>query len=239
MDVYLITVVGCMCGAFAICGIPFGLIFAQRMNGVDVREVGSGNIGMTNVARSAGASAAALTFACDVGKGTLSMFLARWLISQVLLDGVTLDVTAPGFAALTLVYASCLLGHIFSPYLNFHGGKGISVGFGAALGLYWPVALVLLACFLVMAIPTRYISLGSIVSAVLLPVQCLFLWHMTTWAVIPVTAVSALVIWAHRGNITKLLSGQESHFSIKHTDANDRQRRRRVPPTQRREDGEE
>ena len=233
MDAFLVVLAACLAGSFALCGVPFGLIFAQRLSGVDVREVGSGNIGMTNVARSAGGSAAALTFACDVGKGTLSVALSRLLLGLVLPEGVTFDVTAPGFAALTLVYACCVLGHVFSPYLGFHGGKGISVGFGAALALHWPIALGLVACFLALTLPTRYLSAGSLAAAILLPVQVLFLWHLTPWAAAPICAVSAVVVWAHRSNIVKLMRGQESRFSVKSGSSS----RRRVPPTERR-DGE-
>lgn len=235
MDAFLVVLAACLVGSFALCGVPFGLIFAQRMSGVDVREVGSGNIGMTNVARSAGGAAAALTFACDVGKGTLSVVASRLLLGLVLPTGVTLDVTSPGFAALTLVYAFCVLGHVFSPYLGFHGGKGISVGFGAALGLYWPIALVLLGCFLALTIPTRYVSAGSIASAALLPVQALFLWHLTPWATAPICIVSAIVVWAHRGNIVKLIHGEENRFSVK--SRAEARSRRHVPPTERK-DGE-
>ena len=235
MDAFLVVLAACLVGSFALCGVPFGLIIAQRMSGVDVREVGSGNIGMTNVARSAGGSAAALTFVCDVGKGTLSVAVSRLLMGLVLPEGMSFDVTAPGFAALTLVYACCVLGHVFSPYLGFHGGKGISVGFGAALALHWPMALVLLACFVVLALPTRYVSAGSLAAAILLPVQALFLWHFTPWAAAPICIASAVVVWAHRGNVVKLLHGEENRFSVKSGDG--KGRRRRVAPTQRR-DGE-
>lgn len=235
MDAFLVVVALCMFGSYAVCGIPFGLLIAQRMSGVDVRETGSGNIGMTNVARSAGGSAAALTFLCDVGKGTASMLVSRRCIELVLPQGITLDVVAPGFAALTLIYLCCVLGHVFSPYLGLRGGKGISVGFGAALALYWPIGLVLFACFLALALPTRFISAGSIFAAVSLPIQCYFLWHLTPWAIVPLVCSSIVVIWAHRGNITKLFTGEESRFTVKTAEELREERKRRVPPTARRD----
>lgn len=219
MDAFLVVTVLCMAASFALCGIPFGLIVSRAMAGVDVREMGSGNIGMTNVARSVGGGAAALTFGLDVGKGVVAMLLSRLAIGAVLPSGVTLDHAAPGFAALTLVYACCVLGHVFSPYLGFHGGKGISVGFGAALGLYWPVGLCLLAVFLLLALPTRYVSAGSLAAAVTLPLQALLLWHITPWATLPLAIVAGVVVWAHRSNITKLMHGQESRFSVKGAEA--------------------
>ena len=122
----------CMCVSFALCGIPFGLLVA-RAQGIDVRKVGSGNIGMTNVARSVGAGAAALTFALDVLKGTVCVLLARALLAYACLGGDWAQ-TAPqgayGWSA-ALVWATCVCGHVFSPYLGFRGGKGISVGLGA------------------------------------------------------------------------------------------------------------
>lgn len=210
------TIVACVV-SFLICGIPFGLVIANAMNGVDVRKSGSGNIGMTNVARTAGGKAAALTFLCDVGKGTLCMVASRLAIAALCLDGdasmLTLD-SAFGWVSTTL-YAACVLGHVFSPYLGFHGGKGISVGLGAALGLYWPLGLSMLAVFLILTIPTRYVSLGSIAAAASLPIFSR-LYGARAWALVPVVIVSVVVIWSHRENIGRLLRGEESRFGIHH-----------------------
>lgn len=203
--------------SFLICGIPFGLLIAAKLNGVDVRRSGSGNIGMTNVARSAGGKAAALTFLCDVGKGVICMVLARFIIAGVCFGGdVSMLAHNGAFGwVMSCVYCACVFGHIFSPYLGFHGGKGISVGFGAGLGLWWPVGLGMLVVFLLFTIPTRYVSLGSIMAAISLPIQCV-LWGMKPVALIPVLAVSIVVILSHRENIGRLLSGQERRFSIRH-----------------------
>lgn len=235
MDTFLVVFAACIAGSIALCGVPFGLIITRFLNDIDVREVGSGNIGMTNVARSAGATAAALTFACDAGKGIFSMLLARTFLGVTMPDGFSFALTDPGFAALTVIYACCVLGHVYSPYLGFHGGKGISVGFGAALGLHWPIALVLLGAFLLLAVPTRYVSLGSICAAATLPIQAVALWHLTPWSTMPLIFVSVVVIYAHRSNIIKLIHGEESHFSVKTTDAS-ASRRSRVPPTKKRSD---
>lgn len=231
MDAFLVVTALCMAGSFAVCGVPFGLIISQQMSGVDVRKTGSGNIGMTNVARSVGGGAAALTFLLDVGKGTLSMLLSRWVIGLVLPEGQSLAVNQPAFAALTLVYFCCVMGHVYSPYLGFHGGKGISVGLGAGLGLHWPFALVSLAIFLALVLPTRYISVGSIAAAISQPIQCLLLWHVTPWATLPVLIVATNVVWAHRSNIVKLMRGEERRFSVK-----SRRSKQQVPPTKHRED---
>lgn len=201
--------------SFLVCGIPFGMLFAARMSGVDVRKSGSGNIGMTNVARTAGGKAAALTFACDVGKGVICMFLAKFIICSLCLGGDWAAIAyngAFGWVGTTL-YCACVLGHVFSPYLHFHGGKGISVGFGAALGMWWPIALGLLVIFLLLVIPTRYVSLGSVGAAISLPVQGA-LWHMSVPTLLPVVIVALVVVWAHRENIGRLVRGEERRFSL-------------------------
>ena len=108
-------------------------------------------------------------------------------------------ITPFGLAS-TLVYASCVLGHVFSPYLHFHGGKGISVGFGAGLGMYWPVGVGLLVVFLLFAVPSRYVSLGSVCAAASLPVICLAL-GFGPLNTLPMAIVAVVVIWSHRQNI--------------------------------------
>lgn len=203
--------------SFLVCGIPFGVIIANVMNGVDVRKAGSGNIGMTNVARTAGGKAAALTFLCDVGKGTLCMIVSRLVIASVCFggDGAALAIDEGFGWVSTILYCACVLGHIFSPYLGFHGGKGISVGLGAALGMYWPLGLSMLAVFLLLTVPTRYISLGSIAAAASLPIFSR-LFGVRGWALVPTVIVSVVVIWSHRENIGRLVRGEESRFGVHH-----------------------
>ncbi|MDO4797396.1 MAG: glycerol-3-phosphate 1-O-acyltransferase PlsY [Coriobacteriales bacterium] len=212
----LATIVGVVVSYF-VCGIPFGLIIAARMSGIDVRKAGSGNIGMTNVAREAGGKAAALTFLCDVGKGTLCMVLSRLVIAQVCFGGNMdmLAVNGPFAWVVTTIFAGCVFGHVFSPYLHFKGGKGIAVGLGSSLGLHWPIGLSMLALFLVLAIPTHYISLGSIAAAASLPIFG-FIFGIRGVALVPVVLVAIVVIWSHRENIGRLLRGEEHGFSIKH-----------------------
>lgn len=199
---------------YLVCGIPFGLIVASRMAGVDVRHVGSGNIGMTNVARSAGGTAAAITFALDVGKGVLCMLVGRFLLTAFGGQAPeSLAVGAPLDWAPVVLFCACVFGHIFSPYLRFHGGKGISVGFGAGLGLFWPVGLGMLAVFLAFAVPTRYVSAGSCAAAISMPIQCV-LWHMGVPGIVLVSVASCVVLWSHRENIVRLLRHEERPFTI-------------------------
>ncbi|MGN0076544.1 MAG: glycerol-3-phosphate acyltransferase [Parafannyhessea sp.] len=216
MSIIAITTLACMVAAFLVCGIPSGLIIAKHSKEhVDVRTVGSGNIGMTNVARSAGAGAAALTFLCDAGKGLVAMLLCRLVVANVALGGDFAATSALGEYGwvCTLLYMCCVLGHVYSPYLGFHGGKGISVGFGAALGLYWPVALLMLVVFLVLAVPSRYVSLGSVAADIALPIIS-FALGIRGLSLIPICVVTVVVAFAHRKNIVKLANGTERKFTV-------------------------
>lgn len=217
MTSLVVATLGCCIASFLVCGIPFGLLIARGSEGhVDVRKVGSGNIGMTNVARSVGARDALLTFLCDAGKGVLCTIVARLVIAAVAFGGDASMVApfTPFGLASTLVYASCVLGHVFSPYLHFHGGKGISVGFGAGLGMYWPVGVGLLVVFLLFAVPSRYVSLGSICAAASLPVICLAL-GFGPLNTLPMAIVAVVVIWSHRQNIRKLARHEERRFTVR------------------------
>lgn len=210
----------CACSmalAFFVCGIPFGKILAARMGHVDVTRVGSGNIGMTNVARSVGGKAAAATLALDAGKGLVCMLCARWAMAAICFGGEWAATRAAGpfGLAVTLVYLCCVFGHVYSPYLHFHGGKGISVGFGAALGLCWPIALGLLGVFLVLALPSHYVSLGSIGAAISLPIWGA-VFGLSLSSVVVLVVVACAVVWAHRANIGKLARGEERSFSVRH-----------------------
>lgn len=200
--------------AFAIGGIPFGLIIASVMAHEDIRKLGSGNIGTTNVARNAGKAAGILTLLCDALKGFISVMLVRLFLSNYgFVPLVSGNSTAEAELVVSFVYACCVLGHIFSPWLHFHGGKGIAVGFGGGLAVNPFAALLALAVFFTLAIPTRYVSLGSIGAAVAIPIFCL-LFGMDVLASIPVFVVGATVIWAHRSNIQKLNAGNERKFSF-------------------------
>ena len=183
--------------AFLLCGIPCGLLVAKRLAGVDVRTVGSGNIGMTNVARAAGGRAAAITFGLDVGKGAVAMALGRLVLSLVARVPWS-ETSAMGQLGLSasLLFAACVFGHMFSPYLGLRGGKGISVGFGAVLLLWWPAGLAILAVFLLFALPSRYVSLGSIAAAVAL-VICSLAMGFGVARSLPVVAVCLVLSLIH------------------------------------------
>ncbi len=207
----------CCAVSYAVCGIPFGKIFAQRMSGIDLQKVGSGNIGTTNALRAGGPKVAILTLAFDCLKGVFGVLLGRWIIGAFGfgLDASVTDPGAPGDFALSLVALACLYGHIFSPYLKFKGGKGIATGVGILFGFYWPLALVHLGIFIIVVALTKYVSLGSIITAGLVPFTVYLVFPETS---LPALAIWALlgwtVVWAHRGNIRRLASRSEAKLSF-------------------------
>lgn len=198
---------------FLVCGIPFGKIIA-RAKGIDIQKVGSGNIGTTNVAREIGKGAAALTLLLDAGKGALATCLALWFFPTFITVGVS--VAPHGDAAWLegLVTLAAICGHIFSPFLHFHGGKGIAVGVGTLLGFAWPVGLMELAIFLVIAVASKRVSAGSVtVAAILGPVFAL-VYGPNLGLDLLLELAGLVVVWAHRSNIKKLINGQEKEFSF-------------------------
>jgi len=194
--------------------VPWGWLIGRIFYGRDVRKLGSGNIGFTNVLRSFGAVPGYTCFLLDVAKGLLPVVLAGSRLS------VSPGSHAEPTAAWTLmaVALAAVLGHTFTPWLGFKGGKGIATGLGVIIGLIGWYVFIPLAVFLAAAVPTRYISLGSILAALaflavtLLPVQALAPIH-AYWPMAALTA--ALVLFTHRENIKRLAAGTENKFGSK------------------------
>jgi len=182
--------------AYLVGGIPFGLLIVKLKTGADVRESGSGNIGATNVLRTSGTLAGILTLILDAAKGVLAVWLA-----DILTHG---DVFHMSCAALAV-----LLGHAFSPYLKFTGGKGVA-SFLGAFGYLTPIpTLVVTLIFILVVVMTRYLSLGSIVGAALFPFACFIILH-PDWPVLAAALGAAiLILWRHAGNIARIREGTE------------------------------
>jgi len=204
--------------AYLIGAIPFAQIIA-RAHGKDLRTIGSGNIGATNLARACGRRWGYACFALDVLKGLVPTAAARVAAGRLLEDVTTVG---PSFLALWLaVGVAAILGHVFPIYLKFKGGKGVSTSFGVGLGL-WPYftigALVALLVWLLCAAIWRYVSLASICASVTFPVTLAVAiairkdWLLANlWPLlIAATAIPLLVILLHRKNIQRLLAGTES-----------------------------
>lgn len=210
--------------AYLVGSIPCGPIIA-RLHGKDLRSIGSGNIGATNLARACGRRWGYTCFGLDVLKGFVPVVAAkvaalRWVAT----DGATLG---PGFLALWLgVGVAAILGHVFPVYLKFKGGKGVSTSLGIGLGL-WPYftvsALIALLVWVAVALTWRYVSLASICAAATFPITLGIAiatkqeWNLVNlWPlVIAATAIPILVILLHRSNIKRLLAGTESKIRSK------------------------
>ncbi|BEV44237.1 glycerol-3-phosphate 1-O-acyltransferase PlsY [Afipia carboxidovorans] len=183
---------------YALGAIPFGLLITRRAGTADLRSIGSGNIGATNVLRTGRKELAAATLLCDMLKGTLAVIAARWLFGE---DAAI----AAGLGA--------FLGHIFPIWLKFKGGKGVATYIGVLLGLIWPVALVFCAVWLAVAIITRYSSLAALIASAVTPPLLLWLQQMPLAALFAI--LSAILWFKHRANIRRLLDGSEGRIGAK------------------------
>lgn len=209
--------VGLFVASFLLGSVPFGLIISKVFYHTDIREHGSGNIGTTNAIRTMGKVGGYSVFVLDFGKGLLSGVLAM-LACWFLVPGGGL---APGalptyHEMLALALSGCTLGHIFSPWLGFKGGKGIAVAVGCLFVTFGPLGAVLeLALFAVVVVVTRYVSAGSIAAAAACPFLGLwFFWG--DWLAVALCALTAAaVIWAHRGNVQRLANGTERRVGDK------------------------
>ena len=189
----LTVVLGYLAGS-----VPFAFLLARRA-GVDVRVAGSGNVGAANVLRTAGTSRAVLVMALDVAKGALAVALAY--LSNA--GGATMAVTG----------AAAVVGHVYPVWLRFHGGKGVAVAAGV-FAVLTPLATVL-ACglFLVMVRLTGYISLGSLAATLALP-PAAWLTGAPRTVVIAAVGTAGLIVFRHRANIRRLLSGTERRIGV-------------------------
>ena len=193
--------------AYLLGSIPFGLLISRFWLGVDVRQQGSGNIGMTNVMRVGGKLPGALTFILDFGKAWLAVVTAE----LVLLEESSPE---PTLGILMLVGAFAILGHVFPVFLRFKGGKGISCQIGMLLAVYYPLAFVGLGTWLLMFAWKKISSLSAIVMLCLLPpVSTVLPGMMTelpTWDLTAIqAALSLLLLYCHRDNLRRLREGSE------------------------------
>ena len=178
--------------------IPFGLFFAWLSGAGDVRKIGSGNIGATNVLRTGKKWAAAATLLCDAAKGAAAVLLARMLLP-------------PGGEI--LAGAAAVLGHMFPIWLRFKGGKGVATYLGVCLALAWPVGLAVAATWIGAAMVWRISSLSALIAIALSSAYFLLLHH-EAYALLAL-ALSLLIYWMHRANIRRLLRGEEPRIGAK------------------------
>ena len=202
--------------AYAIGSINFSVIISKKIAGFDVREKGSGNAGSTNMLRSVGKKAAAITLVCDILKGVVSIAIAVALGNIISDTNKELLVQIAGVAV--------VIGHTFPIFFGFKGGKGVATSLGVLLISNWQIGLICLVFALVLMALTRIVSLGSCGAAVLYPVLTLFInQHYTVLTegkdgksyLIYSIILAVIVLYNHRSNIKRLLNGTENKLSFK------------------------
>ena len=179
--------------------IPFGVLLTRATGGPDLRTIGSGNIGATNVLRTGRKGLAAATLLCDMLKGTVAVLVAMHYGPEAAL--------AAGLGA--------FLGHLFPVWLKFKGGKGVATYIGLLIGLYWPAALIFCAIWLAVAAVSRYSSLAALIASALTPFS---LWLLGRPEAAALFLLLTVLLWVmHRANIARLLSGGEGKIGAKAT----------------------
>lgn len=194
-------------GCYLAGAIPFGLIIGKTLRGIDIRDFGSGNIGASNVLRTLGTGPALLVFFFDTVKGLAAVLVCRKLFGDA----------SPGSYWVVAGALASVLGHSFSVFLRFKGGKGVATSLGVIIGLNWVIALIAFVGWGVLVAATRYISVASIVAAVSVPLQMVFWRSMhVPVAYQALAGVAALVIVIkHKSNIKRLLNGTETRIGQK------------------------
>lgn len=188
-----------MAGSYLLGSVSTAVIVCRVTGLPDPRAGGSGNPGATNVLRLGGKTAAAITLAGDVLKGVLPVLVAR--------------LTTDSHAVLAAVAVLAFLGHLFPIFFQFRGGKGVATALGAITALAWPVGLALGITWLLVAIVSRYSSLSSMMAATFAPLYAA-LMHFDSTYVIGLVVMSALLLYRHKGNVARLMAGEESRLSF-------------------------
>jgi glycerol-3-phosphate acyltransferase PlsY len=184
----------CFLLAYALGAIPFGLLLTRAAGLGDVRNIGSGNIGATNVLRTGNKRLAAATLILDAAKGAAAVLIAGALWKDL--------PQADGIAAI-----GAFLGHLYPVWLGFRGGKGVATLVGIVLALHWLSGLIVIGVWILMLVLTRYSSVGGMIAAIAAPVSALLFGQIDL--AILLTGFALLVLWKHRANIGRLARGEE------------------------------
>ena len=204
--------------AYLIGSVNFSVLISKKMAGFDVREKGSGNAGTTNMLRSVGKKAAAITLVCDILKGVVSIVIA------IIVGNVAKNLDRE--LLLQIAGIAVVLGHTFPIFFGFKGGKGVATSLGVLLMSNWQIGLICLVFAVVLMALTRMVSLGSCAAAVLFPVLTLFInQHYTVLTdgksgrvyFVYSVILAIIVLYNHRSNIKRILSGTENKLSFKGT----------------------
>ena len=204
--------------AYLIGSVNFSILISKKMAGFDVREKGSGNAGTTNMLRSVGKKAAAITLICDILKGVISIVMA------IIVGNIAKNLDRE--LLLQIAGIAVVLGHTFPIFFGFKGGKGVATSLGVLLMSNWQIGLICLVFAVVLMALTRMVSLGSCAAAVLFPVLTLFInQHYTVLTdgksgrvyFVYSVILAIIVLYNHRSNIKRILSGTENKLSFKNT----------------------
>ena len=196
--------------AYLLGSISFSVNKKKKIAGIDVREEGSKNAGTTNVLRTVGKKAAALTLICDILKGVIAVLIG-YAISFI-----TKDLNAALLVQIAGIFA--IIGHTFPVFYKFKGGKGIATSLGILLLVNYQIGLICLVFWLIIVIFTRMVSLGSIMAAILFPVLTIFIaqnYLVEGNYIIFGIVVAVLVVFNHRSNVKRILEGKENKLSFK------------------------
>ena len=196
--------------AYLLGAIPFGLIISRRMAHVDIREHGSGNIGATNVFRTLGTRLGLITGILDLSKAALAVLLAMFIAGNEVFMAGGQDIHIQLAQILAAILA--IVGHNWSVYIKFKGGKGVACFFGGLLVINWPVALIGMAAGIIIALTTRYVSLASMLAAVCVLLALVALTLLAASAPVYIVyglLAAGLIVFQHRSNIMRLRSGTE------------------------------
>jgi acyl phosphate:glycerol-3-phosphate acyltransferase len=191
LALFLALLLGYLCGS-----VPFGLILTRAAGLGDIRNIGSGNIGATNVLRTGNKPVAAATLVLDALKAVLPILVARYFWGE-----------EPAMAAA----AGAFLGHCFPFWLGFKGGKGVAVMIGSLLALAWPVGLIFCAVWLLIAFTRKMSSLAALTASATAPIFA-YVVNGNLWLTFTVTALALLLFYQHRSNIARLLQGTEARI---------------------------
>jgi glycerol-3-phosphate acyltransferase PlsY len=217
MIVYFLKLIGCIVAAYLIGSIPFAYLYGKIVKNEDIRDKGSGNPGATNVLRIYGKGPGFLVLFLDMLKGYLPLYLCRFAVSD------------PGTWFPVLIAILAILGHTFSPFLNFKGGKGVATSAGVMLCLSWEVTLAALFIFTITVFVSKYVSLGSIMAVLFLIANTIMNYTRAVgrtytedydmsgniFFLVFVILLGVFVIYKHSSNIGRLIRGTENKISFK------------------------
>lgn len=201
--------------AYLLGSIPFSYLVARYVSGEDIRTVGSGNAGATNVARTHGKLPGLLALTLDLAKGWFAIWLARFILARpdwpYALTGSGGPETSRAFW-LGLSALLAVVAHIFPVWIGFRGGKGVATTAGVFLGLHPPALGIAMIIFFAVTLTTRIVSLGSVASAASLPPILLYVFHQPKWLLVFSAVIALIVILKHQSNIRRILSDSENQL---------------------------